>query len=59
MEATYNGKRVNVFYVSSRTRDQYVLASYHEAEIRMFKIDVSELTDVSTSLLAEINREPM
>ena len=56
MEATYNGRKVYVFYVS-RTRDQYVLASYHEAETQMFKINVSELTDVSESLRAEINRE--
>ena len=56
MEATYNGRKVYVFYVS-RTVDQYVLASYHEAKIHMFKINVSELTDISMSLRAEMNRE--
>ncbi len=56
MEATYNGRKVYVFFVSN-TQDRYVLASYHEAESHLFKINVSELTDVSTGLLAELNKE--
>jgi len=55
MTAMYEGKRVNIFKVSSDKK--YVLASYAETKTAMFKIDVTELSEKSVMLQAELNKE--
>jgi|JI7StandDraft_1071085.scaffolds.fasta_scaffold17668_2 hypothetical protein len=56
MEATYNGRKVYIVSISS-TQDRFVIVSYHETKHHMFKLNLCDLTDVSASLLAEINKE--
>ena len=56
MTAVYNNKKV---FVSSISKDKkYVLASYIEEPFKkMFKIEVSELSEISQMLQAELSRE--
>lgn len=55
MTAKYKDKLVNVSYVSGNK--EYVIAYYEKEDEKMFKIDVKDLTEINTTLKAELTKE--